>query len=861
MQDQQQKINPPKLALKFLRWFCSSDLIEDVEGDLLELFDERSSISYAHAKRRFILDVILLFRPGIIKNISYYSTSATMFQNHLITALRHIFRYKGYTTINLLGLVVGLASSILILTWVRDEIKMDTLHEKEVYKVWRNMYQSNGEIQTTEAIPQPLVEVLNNEYPQIDKVSTISAQTEILFRNGDETSFESGVYASADFFNIFNFNIIAGNGKNPLDDMYSLVLSKSMAERYFGDVKSAIGKTLMVNEQKQEFVVTAVVEDKNTNSAIKFDWMIPVEEYISRNDWIESWDNGGFYIYFSLKDGADISEVNARIQQEINKHTNTEVDERLITQSIKDTYLYSEFKNGVPVSGRIRYIKILSGIAIFLLVMACINFMNLATARSSRRAKEVGVRKVLGAQKELISQQFFVESFLLTFISVGLALVIVSLVLPYFNQLTNKELSLSLTDPEVLLSLAGITFIVGFLSGSYPAILLPTFGITDSLKGMIRGSKFNQTLRNTLVVFQFAMAIMLIIGTFVVMSQIDYILNKNLGLKKDNLLYFNMSEDYTGKEDAYRNKLMKFPQIKDVTFTSGNPVSYGRSTSSASWEGKSPDDMLEINVMITDAHFFSAMGTEMKEGRGFVEGRQTDKSTFVINEVAAKLIGFENPLDQKLSVWGIDGTIIGVVKDFHMNSLYEPIKPLIISNLPEYTNTAFIRIEGDLQEALYQIEKTSKEISPSYPFRYKFLDQEYAESYSNEIIIGTMIRIFAFIAIFISCLGLFGLSSYSADQRSKEIGIRKINGANTWGIVYLLSKNYSKLIIIAFVLASPIAYYFAKEWLENFTFHVDINYFIFFAAGMIAFLIGALTVSIKSYQAASVNPIKTLKSE
>ena len=860
MQDHQQKIAPPKLPLKFLRWFCSSDLIEDVEGDLLELFDEHSKKSIAYAKRKFILDVLLLFRPGIIKNISFQPIRFIMFQNHIITAFRHILKYKGYTAINLLGLIVGLTSTILILSWVRDEISMNTYHENDVHQVLRNMYQASGEIQTTDAIPQPLVAVLENEYPEIDHVSLQSDGTELLFRKEQDVAYESGIYASADFFNVFTFEILAGNSEDPLKDMYSVVLSRSMAERYFGGIKDAIGQALTVNEQ-QEFIVTAVVDDKNTHSSIKFDWIIPTDEFISRNDWIESWYNGGLSIYFSLNKEADIHDVNERIEQEINTHTNNEADERLFTQSLQDAYLYSEFKNGMPVSGRIQYIRILTGIAIFLLIMACINFMNLATARSNRRAKEVGIRKALGAQKGLISQQFFVESFLLSSIAVVFAILLVVLIQPYFNQLTNKELSLSLTDPETLLFIAGITFVVGFFSGSYPAILLPSFGITDSLKGMIRGSKFNQTLRNALVIFQFSMAILLIIGTFVVMSQIDYILNKNLGLEKENLLYFNMSSDYRGKEEAFRNELATIPQVKDVTYSSGNPLSYGRSTSTATWDGKNPDDVVEMNVMLTDAHFFNTMEMEILNGRGFSEERVTDTSAFVINEVAAQLIGYKDPVNQRLSIWSREGTIIGVVKNFHMNSLYDPIEPLIISNMPQYANTAFIRIEGDLQEAISQIESISKKISPSFPFRYKFLDQEYAEDYRNEIIIGTMIRIFAFISIFISCLGLFGLSSYSADQRSKEIGIRKINGANTWGIVYLLSKNYTRLIVIAFILAVPLAFYLSQQWLENFTFHVDLNVFIFILSGIVAFFIGALTVSIKSYQAAIINPIKTLKDE
>ncbi|MEM1136542.1 MAG: ABC transporter permease, partial [Bacteroidota bacterium] len=810
MQQQKWDISPPKVPLRFLRWFCSPELIEDVEGDLCELFEERAEKSLKTARRMFLWDILLLFRPGIIRNISFYQTRSNMLYNHIIIAIRHALKYKGYTAINLLGLVVGLASSITIFTWVQDEISMDTHHENDIYQIRRNMYQASGEIQTTGTVPQPLVEVLETEYPEIDKVTIVSWVEDILFRHDTESTYEKGMYASNDFFEVFSFKFLVGNSETSLDEMYSVVLSRNLAERYFGSVEDALGESFMVDE-RQEFVVTGVVEDKRTKSAFKFDWIIPAEEFMARNNWVESWYNGGFAMYFSLNEAGNISEINKRIEQEVNTHTNDEADERLFTQPLKDKYLYSEFKNGVVAGGRIQYVRILVGIAIFLLIMACINFMNLATARSSRRTKEVGVRKVLGAQKGSLSQQFFIESFLLSFVSILLALLVVMLIFPYFNQLTGKELTISFTDLNILFPIIGITVVVGLLSGSYPAFLLSSLKIIDSLKGIVSSSKFNSLFRNGLVVFQFALAILLIVGTFIVTGQTDYILNKNLGLDKENLIHLDVSRELEGKEETYRNQLLSIPQIQDVTFTSGNPISYGRSTSNTTWDGKHPDEVVEMNIMLTEPHFFNTMGMEILKGRGFSEKLVTDTSNFVINEVAAKLIGYENPVDQRLSVWGVEGRIIGVVKNFHMSSLYDPIEPMIISYLPNSPNTVFIRVKNDIPTALAEIEKITKKLSPTYPFRYEFLDQEYAASYNSEMIVGKMVRIFAFVSIFISCLGLFGLSSYTADQRAKEIGIRKVNGANSWGLVYLLSKNYTRLILIAFVIASPIAYYMAQE--------------------------------------------------
>ncbi len=863
---EQQHISPPKLPLRFLRWFCDPELLEDVEGDLSELYCDRLAVNPAKARWLFAWDVVMLFRPGVVRSMEFFKTQNNYFMitNHVKTAVRHAFRYKGYTLINLLGLLVGLASSMLILLWVQDELEKDRFHANadQIYQVWRNMYQANGEVITTGSVPQPLEEVLKNDYPEIESVALVSWEMELLFRFADKVSYEKGRYASPELFRIFSFPLVAGNAETALSDLYSIAISEDLAVRYFGEhwKTQALGKGLKVDE-RQEFVVSAVFADPGKNSSVDFDWILPAQEYIQRNSWVKSWYNGGFGMFFALKNGADIEAVRGRVLHEVNKNTNNEADERIYLQKFADTYLHSNFKNGVPAGGRIQYVRVLVVVAVFILVISCINFMNLATARASRRTKEIGIRKVLGAQKALLGQQFMVESFLLTGVAVLLSVVVVFLVLPAFNSLTGKSLALDFADPRLWLGLGSLTIVTGLLSGSNPAVLLPSFTITHALKGIAKKTKAGGYFRNALVVFQFTLSILLIIGSMVVSKQMDYILNKNLGLDKENLVYLYLEGDLPQRSDVYKTELLKQPGVKNVTVTSGNPISYGRSTGSATWEGKNPNEEVEINVLMVDDDFFETMAIEVKQGRAFSREFATDSSNYIINEVTAGIMGFEDPIGKSLSVWGREGRVVGVVKNFHMSSMYDPISPLIIRYDPKSTSVAFIRTQNNVQEALAGIERVTTTLNPAFPFQYEFLDDHYEQKYRSEMALSTLVNIFAIVSVFISCLGLLGLSSFAADQRSKEVGVRKVHGASVVHLVLLLSGAYTRLMLLAFVLASPIAYYFMKDWLNDFAFRTELSVFTFVLAGGLAFAVGALTVSFKSFQAATVNPVKTLKEE
>jgi ABC-type antimicrobial peptide transport system permease subunit len=629
-----------------------------------------------------------------------------------------------------------------------------------------------------------------------------------------------------------------------------------------------MGKSISIEDSYSgitaEVEVTGIFRNIGSNSTLVFDWLMPAAFFYSRNSWVDDWGNGSFYTFLSIPNPQDVNRIRKRILDEINKHTDGNKNagnEQLILQKFEDTYLYSNFDNGVVSGGRITYVRILIAVAAFILIVACINYMNLTTARAGRRSKEIGLRKVMGARKVSIRYQFYLESFLNATVSVGISIIILVFLLPYFNQLVDKSLVIHFTHMNTWLIILGSIFTVGMLSGSYPAVVLPAFSITRSLKGGIHQSSFATIFRKSLVILQFAISVFLLIGTFVIYKQIHYVMSKDLGLDKENLVAVTMHGDLPERYETYKNELMKIPSVSNVTVISGNPVNYGRSTSSASWEGKDPSEGYEVNVIITDKDFIKTMSMEIIKGRDFSYDIN-DSSNFIINEVAADLMGFENPLHKKLGFWGIEGQITGVVKNFNMQNLYEPIAPLIITcRDPRQTSLALVRIKENTSEALKSIEENTLKLNPEYDFEYEFVDQTYSASYENEKTVSTLVNIFAVISILISALGIYGLASYTSEQRSMEIGIRKVYGASVRLILILLTKDYARLIFFAFVLSIPFGYFISRNWLDSFAFRTNLDPLIFIVAGGLVFLVGVLTVIMKSYHAATLNPVDSLRDE
>ncbi len=858
---------PPRFTARLLRWFCRPELLEDLEGDLNEIFDEQAREDPKAARKAYNLNVMKLFRPGIIRHLGFNSqlSNPGLLRNFLVVSFRQAKKYRSYTLMNILGLTVGLTASLLIHLWVESELSVDQFHSKKdrIYQVFRNMHQSSGEINTTEGIPQPLQYVLEEEYPEIEKVAIVSWSFEYLMEKGELKSYESGRYASRDFFHVFSFPLILGEHQFALKEPNSMLISESLAKKYFGKdwlkTDSVIGSFIRV-ENKDLYTITGVFQDPGPYSSLQFDFILSGDNYIKENEWVKSWYNGGFRMFFTLKDESQYQQVAGRIEQEVNKHTDNAADERMVLQKFNEGYLNGNWENGLPNPGRLEYVRILRAVSIFLVLISAINFLNLATAKSAGRLRELGVRKVLGSYKSSLGIQFLIESFQITLASFALCFLLTGLLISPFEKLTGQVFYLDLLGVSFVFLALAVLFIIVLLSSIYPSFILPKYSVPDSLVGKVNPSWRTQGFRKGLVVFQFAISIFMIISSVVISNQVDFIMKKNLGLNRENVLMVELSKGLQRKRDVFRTRIEQIPEVGSMTYSIGNPLNYGRSTGGAKWEGKEPDEVLEVNVMIVGDDFLETLNIDVIEGRGFNNKMGADTSKFLINETAKRLMGLEEPLNSKMYVWGVDGNVIGVIQDFHMASLYEPMEPLIVIYSPENTFLSMIRI-GDVQETLPKIKAIHEELEPSYPFNYLFMDEEYQSNYQAEVMVSKLAKGFTLVSIFLSCLGLFGLSSFSTKQRTKEISIRKVLGARVSGIMFLLARGYVLLIFIALLFAVPLAYYFSSDWLENFSFRTQLGPWVFILSGLAALVIGAFTVSIKSFQAASANPVEKLRTE
>ena len=858
--------DPPIFWRAFLRWFCRRDLLEDVEGDLMEIYSEKVRDSRSKARKTYILEVLRLFRPRMIRSFKTQNKGQMMYKNYVKVALRNAQAYKGYTALNLLGLIVGISTSILIFLWIEDEVNKDKFHEEgeKIYSVRRNMRQSDGKTITGGNIPNPLSDVLRAEYPEVSTVTEVSWPMELLIELKETSTLERGRFISEDFFGLFSYELIEGSPEEIFDNPASIILTESLASKYLSydrsDYDELIGKAITI-EQEDELVIRGIVEDPDSRSSLNFDWLIPAQYYKNANKWMNSWENGSFNIHFMLNDPEDLNTVSERIKNEIEAHTERTTGETLWLQKFEDSYLYNNYENGKVAGGRIIYVNILMVVAIFLLVIACVNFMNLATARSSRRAKEIGLRKVMGAHRGMISRQFYTESALYSIFAVMISVGVAALTLPFYNQLVDKELSLNLSEPLHIVYLIALTVIISILAGSYPALKLSTLTLIHAIQGITVSDKAGTHIRKGLVVFQLAISFVLLFGAVIVHQQLTYALEQDAGINRKNIVSIWMEGDLDINFETYRNEILNIPGVVSVTGASGNPVRYGRSTSSAKWEGQEPNVPYEFNVINTYDNFTEDLEIEIVNGRSFDTKFRADSMNFMINETAASVMGFEDPVGKRMSVWGREGRIIGVIEDFHMNSFRREIAPLILMHDPSDVENALIKVEGNTSETIAEITRITQEMNPKYPVNYEFLDLTYENLYRTEKTISQLSGIFVIISVIIAILGLLGLSAYSTERRSKEIGVRKVHGASNFNLVMLLTKEYAILIVIAFFIAIPISYYFMIDWLNQFAYHIGITPQTFAIAGVILALVGLVTVGYKSYVAARQNPVNTLRSE
>lgn len=788
-----------------------------------------------------------------------------MFKNYFKITLRSLWKNKGFSSINIIGLSLGMTCSLLILLWVRDEYSVDAFHANgdRLYNVYAR-YIINGKISAGYSTPGLLADELKRNIPEIQYASGFEWTVPNTFAAGDKILKEDASHAGSDFFSMFSYPLLAGNPQKALASPLSMAISRKMAIDFFGSPEGAIGKTIRYENQK-DFTVSAVFEDLPHNVSSRFDCLMNWNAFMLENDWLKQWGNDGPSTYIMIRPGSNMAHVQKLVTHFMEAYIKSGpyYREELGLQRFSDKYLNSSFVDGYPNGGRIEYIHLFSLIALFILLIACINFMNLSTARSTKRAREIGVRKVIGAARSLLIRQFIGESVLLACLAALLAFVLISLAIPYFNELTSKNIQLPYNNWESWCLLLGLAVITGIFSGSYPALFLSAFNPIRVLKGIFTPGNGSLRFRKGLVIFQFVLSIILIISTLFISRQIRYVQTKSLGYDRENLLYIPLDGDLAVKYDVFKNAALNLPGIGEVSEMSESPTDMGNNSRDLDWEGKDPNTVPNITEAAVGYDFIKTMKLQLLLGREFSKAFPADSNNYIINEAALAEIGYKDPIGKYLSFWRRKGTIIGVVKNFHFQSLHQTINPLLlrIATFDNYGIALVRTLPGQTKKALESLEKLCKSLNPKFPFTYQFYDEEYAKLYKSDQITGRLSVLFAILAIFISCLGLLGLSMFSAEQRTREIGIRKVLGAGATSLFTLLSGEFLVLVGLAFIIAAPIGWWAMHQWLQQFAYQMDFSWWIFAASGALALLIALATVAVQSIRTMNINPLRSLRSE
>lgn len=790
-----------------------------------------------------------------------------MLKNYFKTAWRNLIKNKAHSFINVAGLSVGMAVAILISLWVFDELSFDKnlKNYNHIAQVWQ-FVNFDGQKTSYNVLPIPLAEELRSKYPEFKSVS-LSKNRDFIISYGDKKFSETGAHVQSEFTAMMSLKMIEGN-RNGLQDINAVMLSGSLANKLFGD-ENPINKIVKLSN-KESVRVTGVFEDMPDNSSFKdVHVLAPWDLYIANDGGAKNasgdWDSNSWQIYVQLKDGADFKKVSAKIKDiRVKKENPPPYKPEFFLHPVSKWHLYSDFKNGVNIGGLIEYVRLLSIIGVFVLLLACINFMNLSTARSEKRAREVGIRKAIGSRRKQLIVQFFSESILVTFIAFILSLLWVQLMLPFFNQVAGKNISLLWSNPWFWIIGFAFSLFTGLLAGSYPAIYLSSFNPIKVLKGTFKAGRFAVIPRRVLVVLQFSVSIILVIGTAIVFRQVEHSKDRPIGYSRNGLIEINMSTtEIHGHYEALRSDLLNSGAVYEMSESSGSvTVQYG-GTTDISWQQKGPEQHPLVMGNSITHDYGKTVGWQIFQGRDFSRDFASDSSSVILNESAVKLMGFENPLDELIKVHGRDYKVIGVIKDMLKESPFSPVNPSFF--VLDYDNVDVINIrltpQLSTKIALAKVENIFKKYNPASPFTYNFVDEEYAKKFDAEERIGKLTGFFAVLAVFISCLGLFGMASFIAEQRTKEIGVRKVLGASVADLWGLLSKEFVMLVIISFFIAAPVGYYFMYNWLQNYQYRTELSWWIFTAAGFGAFVITLLTVSFQAIKAAIANPVKSLRTE
>ncbi|WP_421828785.1 ABC transporter permease [Larkinella sp.] len=866
---------PPRWPDRLLSWLVAPHLREEVLGDMHERYFRRAErLGDTKARRQYWWDVLAYVRLSFIKRKpSEYPnpTPIAMLSNHFKIAFRNLMGGKSFSIINIGGLAVGMAGAALIALWLRNEISFDKFHEHKdrLYQVYGLTNSAGGEPVAIPVTSQPLAPTLQQHYPEIEAVTRVKDVDQFLIRVDDKRfTGIPGAFADPSFLQLFSFPLVEGAKNGQLNAMSSMVITEKLARKLFGTTDEALHKTIRL-DSGDHFVVTGVLKDLPPNTRFTFEYLLPWD-YLKKlgNGWSnENWLSNNTPTYVLLKPNTNPVAFTVKIKDLTQRYAGRRDVWTHFLFPLSQWHLYAKFDNGKPVGGRIETVRVFGLIAAFILLIACINFMNLSTARSEKRAKEIGVRKVAGAGRGSLIGQFITEAFLTACLAGAFALLLVGLALPSFDMLIGTQLSIPYQQYSFWLWTFGFVVLTSLLAGSYPAFYLSSFQPVGIFTKQFKKSQLGLSPRKVLVVLQFTFAIVLVIATMIVRDQIIYGQERDKGYANNDLIHVNFVGDIEKNYAPIKQELLRSGAAVSVTKTMTDLTNDGWRTWGLRWPGENPKDTnTAITLFSSDADLVRTAGMTLVEGRDIDSYRYpADSFSVVMNETAVKLMGFKNPVGQTLSnrdekrSW----RVVGVVRDYIVGSPYNPIPPVVIQGPGAWFNTMHIKFNpaNSTAENLAKAEEAFKKYNPAYPFDYQFVDQEYAQKFGNEQRTKTLAGLFAALAIFISCLGLFGLTSFTVEQSRKEIGIRKVLGATVSQIVTFLSKDFLKLVLMAFLIAIPITWYAMSQWLQDYSYRIQISGWIFAVAGLLALVIALLTVSFHTVKAALSNPVKSLRSE
>jgi putative ABC transport system permease protein len=788
-----------------------------------------------------------------------------MFKNYFVVTVRNLLRNGFYSFINITGLAIGITCSILILLWVADETSYDSFHPKanRLYQVWVNAT-FNGKINSWTSVPLPTYEAFKTADSNIKNALVTDWGGDHLITVGENRLIKKGYYASEEFLEMFEFPLITGLATQVMDDSRSIVITESTAKALFG-TDDPINQIIRVDNE-HDLKVTGILKDIPSNSSFEFDFLMPWKFREQSSEWVRenttNWGNYSFQVFVELNDPSNKSAVENSVRNMLQEHGETETKPEYFIYPLSRWRLHGSFENGIETGGMNDYVQMFTIIAIFIIVIACINFMNLATARSERRAREVGIRKSVGSRKHDLIFQFIGESTFISLIAFSLAVLMAQLLLPFYNDLVQKKLFIDYAASQFWIYSIGMILLTGIISGSYPAFYLSSFQPAKVLKGKPTIGKGASTPRKVLVTIQFGFSILLIIGTIVIYQQIQLVKGRQLGYDQQNLMAINYTKEIEKNYRPIKLELMGTGVVESVT-KSNSSITDINSNNFLGWPGKPEDLRVIFTTIATEYDYTKTMGIKVLEGRDFSEDFKSDTAAILINKAALQLMNLKDPIGTELDLWGGKRKLIGVVDDVLMGSPYQPVKPMFVILDPDWIDAVTVRLKKteNLEESISTVKAIFEKYAPAYPFEYRFADVEFQKKFTTINLTSKLASLFASLTIIITGLGLFGLASFTAEQRTKEIGIRKVLGASVPSLVQLMSKDFSRLVIISFLLSSPMAWWMLTKYLERYPVRTEIQWWVFPITGLIALAFALTIVSTQAWRAANANPVNSLRNE